>query len=83
LVYYGLDEHSDERVGSMSIKSLLVKVHALNRDPDWRRYPGERELLCLVEGFNDWYTVAFRRQSDPHLGAIVADRSAGRSRAAR
>jgi hypothetical protein len=70
LVYYALDERPDESIRSLSIKTLLVEVNSLNKDSNWRRYPGERELLDLVERFNAWYAAGFRRQSDPRLGMI-------------
>lgn len=71
-VYFGGDLDSDERLGALSVKRLLVEANTLPRDADWRRYPGEREIVELVDRFNRWYAGAYRRPTDPQWDEIVA-----------
>lgn len=75
LVYYGGDGQSEEDVCTLSLKKLLVDVNPIGKDSDWRRYPGEQELVGLVEKFNYWYAAGFRRRADPRLEAMFADHS--------
>lgn len=71
-VYFGGDLDSDERLGALSVKRLLVEANTLERDADWRSYPGEREIVELVDRFNRWYAGAYRRPTDPQWVEIVA-----------
>lgn len=65
IVYYGRELDSDEHLSRFSLKELLVEANQLDRETNWRRYPGERELAVLVDKFNRWYATAFRRSADP------------------
>jgi hypothetical protein len=73
VVYHGMDVDSDECVSGLSLKKVLVEVSSIGTDSDWRRYPGERELVDLVDKFNHWYATAFRRQADPRLDTIFGE----------
>jgi hypothetical protein len=74
LIYYEPGDGGDERVARLSIKALLVEANSLERDSAWRRYPGERELADLIDRFNVWYTMGFRRPSDPRLNTLIGPR---------
>ena len=68
VVYYCLD--SGDRVSTLSLKKVLVEIHSIDGEPNWRQYPGERELVDLVAKFNHWYAAKFRRMADPWLSAV-------------
>jgi hypothetical protein len=71
IVYYTLDGQIAPAIEEISIKRLLISMNRIDSVDDWRSYPGERELACLVEKFNAWYADSFRRHGDPHLGPMV------------
>jgi len=74
VVYYAADEPNANSLISFSMKRLLAELNSIDKDWNWRRYPGERELVALVEKFNLWYATGFRRQSDPDLEVIFGRR---------
>jgi hypothetical protein len=59
---------------------MLAETYSIDRDSDWRQYPGERELVELVDKFNHWFATGFRRRADPPvrlhlLVACITDRT--------
>ena len=67
LVYFGRDEQERQYLESLSLNRLLAEENALTVAPDWRAYPGNRELVALSTQFEDWYARTFRRASDVWL----------------
>jgi len=72
VVYYGAAADSAECVSGLSLKRMLAETYSIDRDSDWRQYPGERELVELVDKFNHWYATGFRRRADPRFDTIFA-----------
>jgi hypothetical protein len=71
VAYFGTDAWTGESISALSVKRLVAEVGAIRQDCDWRRYPGESELVRLIAVFNQWYAATFRRQADPHLEHVL------------
>lgn len=70
VAYYCGD--SSDHVSTLSLKKVLVEIHSIHGNPDWRQYPGEHELVGLVAKFNHWYAAKFRRLADPWLASVCS-----------